>query len=210
MILKKCKQCLIIGIALLTHVQGRELPIEGAPPNGQPYIGQNGELDKNQYRSQLKALGHNSRVLKSQDENTFEEQKKRLRRDAISNNDKTMLQFDNEGSFAEVTIALNQSFTVCFAVMVEKLNADITKAEVFQWQSEDGDRDNYIKITANVYFGNILINDGVFNQPIALSTWKQLCYSSTKNLVVNGRVVENTNASPTLLGNTTLRFNGFS
>ena len=146
MILKK--QCLLIGIIiLLCKVQGRELPIEGAPLNDQSYLGRNGEMDKSQYRSQHRDLDNNSRVLKSQGENAFENQNRHHRREAVSNydyddygyntvssNDEIVLQFDNKGSSAEITIAFNQNFTVCFAFMIDKLAADISEENVFQWQ----------------------------------------------------------------------------
>ena len=59
---------------------------------------------------------------------------------------------------------------------------------------------------ANAFTGNISIDGPNFTEPIALSTWKQVCSSSTGSLVVNGRVVYNHNDSHSFLGNTTLRF----
>ena len=91
--------------------------------------------------------------------------------------------------------------------MIDKLAADNSGAEVFEWQSVGGDS-GLVLIEANVYSGNISIGGTNFTEPIALSTWKQLCYSSNGTLVVNGRVVYNRDASP-ILGNTTLKFGFF-
>ena len=132
MILKYCKECLLfVGtILLLSHVQGSELLIEEAPQNTNPFVGQNNELDKNQHWSQI---GNSSIVAQSQDENA--KQNQRHRRETGDNNDKKMLQFDNDESFAEITVAFNQSFTVCFAFMIDKLTKDLPYVRVFQWLS---------------------------------------------------------------------------
>ena len=95
MILKKYKKCLLMG--LLSQLHGWKLPIGGAPPNGQPGVG---EVDKSQHRSHYRDL--DSRVLKSQKENAFENQNKRHRRETVSNNHKMMLQFDDYDSIAEL------------------------------------------------------------------------------------------------------------
>ena len=78
MILKYCKQRFLLGIILLSHVQGRVLLVEEAPLSNQPNIDQNDELDKNQYSSEVRALDNSSIVAKSQVDNA--KQNKRIRR----------------------------------------------------------------------------------------------------------------------------------
>ena len=207
MILKYCKECfLIIGIIiLLLHVQGRELQLEEAHQNADPFVGQNNELDKTQHRSQI---ANSSIVAQSQDENAKQNQRHRRAPPvpSVGNKGKKILQFgyDQRGeSSVEITIAFNQSFTVCFAFMIDKLTQDYSEGRVFLWRSE-GDDFGYVWIETSVYSGNIKILQTNFtDEPIALSTWRHLCYSSYRSLVMNGRVVYNRNASP-ILGNTTL------
>ena len=131
-----------------------------------------------------------------------------------SENNMVMFQFDNDhdtdqrsDSYAEITIAFDQNFTVCFAFMIDALTADYTGyTKVFHWQSDGGSKD-MIMIKANMSSGNISIGGiDVYAEPFALSTWKQICYSSTATLVMNGRKVYNRNASQTFLGKTTLFF----
>ena len=130
-----------------------------------------------------------------------------------------MLQFDNDqnnASYANITIAFDQNFTVCFAFMIDKLTADYNgRISFFEWQSEvAGGGWRKLSIYANVYSGNIsIVNSdgtgisiGTYTEHIALSTWRHICYSSTDVLVVNRFIVHRGDGGPTLQGDTSLRF----
>ena len=197
MIMKKIKPVLLICIILVFHAH--------------LLVGQNRSLG----RKTLNERNNEGFVGNSQSNIASEKPNQRQRRDTgFINNEKRMLQFDydqnsDNGSSAEITVALNQSFTVCFAFMIDTLDADLSEEKVFQWESEDDGYELWFQV--DVFSGNITIKDSNFTdldtEPYALSTWKRMCYSSDGILVVEGRKEKNLNHTKSELeGNTTLRF----